>query len=371
MRWDGSTQRAASGTSSSCSRSAPSAVEREPAEQDHARDRVGGLREAGAREVVVDEALRAEAGEQALGDALLEVQVDGVLGEHARVLEDDRPDRRLAAPVGELLVLLAGRAQRVEGGGPARVGLGAAVERREGPDRAAVLVRSSRRAARRRAARGSRRGRRGRAPARSPTQLAGRLEQGLAALDLRLQVVLALAGGLELLLGDALLLRVEVRLLDLAREPLGVAVADALAEPALDVVVDDLGEAAELLLDRLGLPDEHLEHAVLGALRQHEVVAADLGGRLELAVDAAVALLDAAGVPGQVEVEEVGAVGLEVQALAGGVGGEQDAQRVLGRVGVEAALDLLAPGAAREAVDHLDALVGAVGALDGLLEDRP
>ena len=138
-------------------------------------------------------------------------------------------------------------------------------------------------------------------------------------------------------------LRVEVRLLDLARELLGVAVADALAEPALDVVVDDLGEAAELLLDGLGLPDEHLEHPVLGALRQDEVVAADLGGGLELAVDAAVALLDAARVPGQVEVEEVGAVRLEVEALAGGVGGEQDAQRVLRRVGVEAALDLLAP----------------------------
>ena len=152
-------------------------------------------------------------------------------------------------------------------------------------------------------------------------------------------------------------------------EPLGVAVADALAEPALDVVVDHLREAAELPLDRLGLPDEHLEHAVLGPLRQHEVVAAHLVGGLELAVDAAVALLDAAGVPGQVEVEEVGAVGLEVQALARGVGGDQDAQRVLRRVGVEAALDLLAPRAAREPVDHLDPLVGAVGALDRLLED--
>ena len=116
----------------------------------------------------MDEALRAEAGEQALRDPLLEVQVDGVLGEHARVLEDDRPDRRLAAPVGELLVLLAGRAERVEGRGPARVGLRAAVERREasrpGGRRSSV---GSRRAARRRAARGSRRARRGTAPPRS------------------------------------------------------------------------------------------------------------------------------------------------------------------------------------------------------------
>ena len=62
--------------------------------------------------------------------------------------------------------------------------------------------------------------------------------------------------------------RVEVGRLDLAREALDVAVADAALEAALDVVVDDLREAAELLLDRLGLADEHLEHAVLGALRQ-------------------------------------------------------------------------------------------------------
>ena len=132
-----------------------------------------------------------------------------------------------------------------------------------------------------------------------PHPVARRFEQGLAALDLRLQIVLAFAGGLELLLGDALLLRVEVRLLDLAREPLGVAVADALPEAALDVVVDHLREAAELLLDGLRLPDEHLEHAVFDPLRQREVVAADFGGRLELAVDAAVALLDAPGFQGR------------------------------------------------------------------------
>ena len=104
----GSIQRAATGTSSSCSRSAPLPVQRQPAEQDHARDRVGDLRQAGAREVVVDEPLRAEAREQPLRDPLLEVQVNGRLGEHARVLEHDRPDRRLAPPVGELLAACAG-----------------------------------------------------------------------------------------------------------------------------------------------------------------------------------------------------------------------------------------------------------------------
>src|SRR3990172_10460532 len=142
------------------------AVERETAEQDHARDRVRGLREARAREVVVNEALRAEAGEQTLRHPLLEVQVDGVLGEDTRVLEDDRPDLRLAAPIGELLVLLAGRAERVDGGGPARVGLRAAVEPREPPD--AVCARpGSPRWALRPGARGSTRGHRGTAPIRT------------------------------------------------------------------------------------------------------------------------------------------------------------------------------------------------------------
>ena len=125
----------------------------------------------------------------------------------------------------------------------------------------------------------------------------------------------------------------QVRLLDLGRQLLGVAMADALSELALNVVVDHLRETAEVFPDCLGLLDEHLEHSVFDTLRQHEVVTADLGGRLELAVDAAVALLDAPGVPGQVEMEKVRAVGLEVQTLAGRVSGQQDAQRSAARQG--------------------------------------
>ena len=62
------------------------------------------------------------------------MQVNGVLGEHACVFENDWPNGRLAAPVGELLVLLAWRSEGVEGRGPARIGLRAAVEPRECPD---------------------------------------------------------------------------------------------------------------------------------------------------------------------------------------------------------------------------------------------
>jgi hypothetical protein len=57
-------------------------------------------------------------------------------------------------------------------------------------------------------------------------------------------------------------------------------------------------------------------------------MAADLFRVLERAVDAVVPLLHARGVPGDVEVEEVRAVGLEVDALARGVGREEDPRRM-------------------------------------------
>ena len=88
----------------------------------------------------MDEPLGAKPCQQSLCDPLFQVQVHGVLGEHAGILEDHRPNRRVAAPVRELLIALAGHAQRVQGGGPARVGRGPPIEGGEGPDRAAVLV---------------------------------------------------------------------------------------------------------------------------------------------------------------------------------------------------------------------------------------
>ena len=78
--------------------------------EDHAREGVGGLEEAGAREVVVDKALGAEAGEQALDDTLFEVKVDGIVGEDAGVFEDHGADGRGAPPIGERLVGRAGGA---------------------------------------------------------------------------------------------------------------------------------------------------------------------------------------------------------------------------------------------------------------------
>ncbi len=152
--------------------------------------------------------------------------------------------------------------------------------------------------------------------------------------------MLALARLLELLADRPLAVGVDVGVLDLLRQFGRVAVPDP-AGSRLDLLVDHLRQAPELPPDRLGLTDEHLEHVVLHPLREHEVVAADLGGRLQLAVDPPVALLDSPGVPRQVEVEQIGAVRLEVQTLPRRIGRDQDPHRLLGRIGVESPLDLV------------------------------
>ena len=54
-------------------------------------------------------------------------------------------------------------------------------------------------------------------------------------------------------------------------------------------------------------------------------MAEDLRHGLQLAVDTAIALLHAAGVPGNIEMEQVPAVALEVQTFAGRVGGDEKA----------------------------------------------
>ena len=62
---------------------------------------------------------------------------------------------------------------------------------------------------------------------------------------------------------------------------------------------------------------------------------------MKLAIDAAIALFETRRVPGNVEVEEIGAMGLEVEAFAGGVGGEEDANGVTVRRGVKSVFDAL------------------------------
>ena len=99
-------------------------------------------------------------------------------------------------------------------------------------------------------------------------------------------------------------------------------------EPFGQPLTDDLSGRAKLLADALGLADERLQDDVLGALLVDEVAAPDLRRRLQLAVDAAVALFEPRRIPGQIDVDEVVAAHLEVDAFARGVGADQDTQRI-------------------------------------------
>ena len=51
---------------------------------------------------------------------------------------------------------------------------------------------------------------------------------------------------------------------------------------------------------------------------------------MAVAVNASITLLQPRRIPRQIEVDEVAAPGLQVDALASSVGAEQDAQRLLG-----------------------------------------
>ena len=90
------------------------------------------------------------------------------------------------------------------------------------------------------------------------------------------------------------------------------------------MALHQLGHRPQFLADHFGLVDQHLHDPIFRAVFQQEVLAPDLRGALEFAVDPAVALLQLAGVPGDVEVNEVFAMVLQVHAFAGGVGGNQD-----------------------------------------------
>ena len=83
-------------------------------------------------------------------------------------------------------------------------------------------------------------------------------------------------------------------------------------------------------LDGFRLPD-HIDYPILTPLGKHEVMPGHFRHGL-LAVDAAVALLDAARNPRQVEMEEICTMDPEVQTLAGGIGREQNAQRIFARI---------------------------------------
>ena len=133
---------------------------------------------------------------------------------------------------------------------------------------------------------------------------------------------------------------------------------DAPLQGLLHLLLHQRRQRAQLLADHLGLLDQHLHHPVLRAVLQQEVVAPHLRRLLQLAVDAAVALLQLARVPGDIEVDQVLAMVLQVHPFPGGIGGDQDPQRLLIRVGVEAGLEPLAVVFAHAAAEALHPPIG-------------
>ena len=103
---------------------------------------------------------------------------------------------------------------------------------------------------------------------------------------------------------------------------------------------DKWGQIHALTGNALGLFDQPLEHIVDRPPGKLKVVAANLARRLAKPVDTAVALLKACRIPRQVKVEHVGALPLQVDALARRIGTQQDAHGIVARVGVEQVANL-------------------------------
>ena len=334
------------------------AEEREARVDEDADDAVvGGDDGRDAAQIVGAEALGEEAVEHAAHDGVREVQLLDLAREVGDGGEGDGA-RRVLAPVPEGLVAPAGRAEAVERDVPR------AIEGRHGEGGLALG------------------GEAGGEDAGGAGELEADVEDAAqrlgADLERLLRGVVAAQRAIDVGAQQALVL---ARVVELALDELGGGFVadpldalggvrlDAVLERLFDVVEEDGAERAELARDDVDLAHEGLEHAVLGALGIDEVVAAHLRLGLERAVDAAVALLEARGVPRQIEVEEVGAAGLEVDALARGVGGHEDAQRLFVEGRVEAALHLLARVVAHAALEGGDAVLGGVGVGDGLAEE--
>ncbi len=180
-------------------------------------------------------------------------------------------------------------------------------------------------------------------------------------LDLAAQPGLTLTGGvLQFGLAGGAFLRVLLQPFNGGGVGIGVGAADAGAQSLLN----DLGEAAQFEPDGLGLADKRAQHAIFGALRIDEIMAEDLAVGLELAIYAAIALLQPGWIPRQIKMNEVPAVGLEIESLAGSVGGNEDAEGIsLGRL-VEGAFQVVAFLWGGWTVEDFKPGVGAVGPRD-------
>ena len=351
-----------------CARS----VDGEPAEQHDARDCIRGDRKTGLGQVVMDQALRGEPAKQAPGHAVLEMQVHGVFAETSGVLESHGPDGRPTAPLAEALISPPPRAQRIECRGPTGIARKRMVS--SGKDEAARSVRlpllfpiglgdcGS--------AGESQAHRQGLAELRrSEADMGSRPFQASAqAIHFLAQPVLAKTRVLELVLDGAPPFSGR-KVPDGGRETVDPVTAHAfLADGPGDTRFEHLRGAAELLANAFHLVHQHLQDTIFRPLDEDEVTAEHLVGWLQLAVDAAVALVETARVPGQIEMTQVMAMALEIEALPRRVGGDENAQRVVARLGVEGVLDVFPPVPGGRPGEGLDPFVCLVGMNDGLVQ---
>jgi hypothetical protein len=179
--------------------------------------------------------------------------------------------------------------------------------------------------------------------------------------DLFAKRLLPFAGCFELLFDDLPALRIKIGSLDLSLKLIDGVAADAPLQRFSQVGIDHQREGAEFTPDGLGFPNQNGKDAILGPLPVNEVVAEDLVARLKFAVNPAVPLFHAAGVRWDIKMEQITAVGLEVEAFAGGISRNQDAHGMLARLGIEGELDRLAFLGWGGAVKDGDPFVGPIG----------
>src|SRR4051794_20956850 len=102
------------------------------------------------------------------------------------------------------------------------------------------------------------------------------------------------------------------------------------------MIPNHLSGRPKLGSDQFRLSDQRLQDEVFLPLLVNEISAVNFRCWLELPIDASVSLLESRGVPRQVYVDEIVATCLQIDTLSRRVGADQDAQRLLGRVRVEA-----------------------------------
>ena len=276
------------------------AEETQPAEEDDAGDGVRRLDETSAGQVVVDEPLGVEPGEEAAGDPLLQVQVDAVTRQPSRVPE--KATGRTGAFSRQSVSFCSGFRGARSASSVASQPLRWASEgnsQSPAPSSSARRVSGSAPKISSEQESASRN-----ASSSNPTHCRDRASRSrhssfaASSASWRRRVASSSAS--------------LIRRRAASRSAFSIQRASCPASRwrmprrsrPLDVVLDHPGEAAELALDRLGLPHQDVEHPILLALGQLEVAAAHFRRGLELAVNAPVSLLDAPRIPRQVEVEK-------------------------------------------------------------------